>query len=191
MGDLYHNLGLHNPSLVNYELALGKKEKLSLSRFVRVARILIRRGSYQDGFSYLEKIDRAFGNSYSNEERKDVQLLQAEVLKAVGKKEMSEKILREIVETNPLEGKALIMLGQYAWENKEHIQATLYFERAAKTKESKVQALIEHARMRVSTRDYEQAVLLLQEVQILDPQPRVDRYLKSIQNLLLSSRFKP
>jgi len=191
LGDLYHNIGLLNPSLVNYELALGKKEKLSLSRFVRVARILIRRGSYQDGFSYLEKIDRAFGKSYTNEERKDVQLLQAEVLKAIGKKEASEKILREIVEANPLEGKALIMLGQYAWENKEHVQASLYFDRAAKTKDWQIPALIEHARMLVSTRDYDQAVSLLQEVQILDPQPRIDRYLKSIQNLLISSRIHP
>ena len=120
LGDLYHNLGLFESSLANYELAIAKKEKLSLSRYVRVARILIRRGSYQDGFAYLGKIDQAFGNSYSNEERKDVRLLQAEVLKATGKKETSEKILKEIVKTNPLEGKALIMLGQYAWEAKEH-----------------------------------------------------------------------
>ncbi len=118
-------------------------------------------------------------------------LLQAEVLKATGKKEMSIKILRGIVEKNPLEGKALIMLGQYAWENKEHIQATLYFERATKTKDWQVPALIEHARMLVSTRDYDQAVRLLQEVQILDPQPRIERYLKSIQNLLISSRIQP
>ncbi|MAS79613.1 MAG: hypothetical protein CMI25_04305 [Opitutae bacterium] len=190
LGDLYHNLGLFESSLANYELAIAKKEKLSLSRYVRVARILIRRGSYQDGFAYLGKIDQAFGNSYSNEERKDVRLLQAEVLKATGKKETSEKILKEIVKTNPLEGKALIMLGQYAWEEKEHVQATLYFERAAKTDESKVPALIEHARMLVSTREYDRAISLLQEVQAIDPQPRIDRYLKSIQNLLLSSRLK-
>ena len=89
-----------------------------------------------------------------------------------------------------MEGKALIMLGQYAWEAKEHVQATLYFERAAKTDESKVPALVEHARMLVSTREYDQAIRLLQEVQVIDPQPRIDRYLKSIQNLLLSSRLK-
>jgi tetratricopeptide (TPR) repeat protein len=191
LGDMYHNLGLLDSSLHNYELALGKKEKLSLSRYVRVARILIRRGSFEDGFAYLEKIDRAFGSSYSNEERKEVLLLQAEVLKATGKKEMSIKILRGIVEKNPLEGKALIMLGQYAWENKEHVQATLYFERATKTKDWQVPALIEHTRMLVSTREYDQAVRLLQEVQTLDPQPRIERYLKSIQNLLISSRIQP
>ena len=66
----------------------------------------------------------------------------------------------------------------------------LVFERAAKTKECEVQALIEHARMLVSTRDYDQAIRYLQEVQVLDPQPRIDRYLKSIQNLLISSRIQ-
>ena len=36
LGDLYHNLGLLNPSLVNYELALGKKEKLKKYQLLKI-----------------------------------------------------------------------------------------------------------------------------------------------------------
>ena len=82
------------------------------------------------------------------------------------------------------------MLGQAAWEKQDHVEASLFFERATKTKKWQVSALIEHARMLVSTRNYEQAIRYLQEVQILEPQPRIDRYLKSIQNLLISSRIQ-
>ncbi len=190
LGDIYHNLGLFGISLATYEDAIARQDKLSLSRYIRVARILIGRGSYEDGFAYLEKIDRSFANNYGTEDRKEILLLQAEVLKSTGKKEESVKLLREIVEANPLQGKALIMLGQAAWENQNHVEASLYFERAAKTKEWEVQALTEHARMLVSTRDYDQAIRYLQEVQVLDPQPRIDRYLKSIQNLVISSRIQ-
>lgn len=190
LGDLYHNLGLFGISLTTYEEAIQRQDKLSLSRYIRVARILIGRGSYEDGFAYLEKIDQSFAKNYDDEDRKEILLLQAEVLKSTGKKEESVKLLREIVETNPLQGNALIMLGQAAWENLDHIQASLFFERAAKTKEWEVSALIEHARMLVTTRDYDQAIRLLREVQILDPQPRIERYLKSIQNLLISSRIQ-
>ena len=137
-----------------------------------------------------KRSSRSFANNYGTEDRKEILLLQAEVLKSTGKKEESVKLLREIVEANPLQGKALIMLGQAAWENQNHAEASLYFERAAKTKEWEVQALTEHARMLVSTRDYDQAIRYLQEVQVLDPQPRIDRYLKSIQNLVISSRIQ-
>lgn len=190
LGDTYHNLGLFEISLITYKEAIARQDKLSLSRYIRVARILIGRGSYEDGFAYLEKINQSFAENYGTEDRKEILLLQAEVLKSTGKKEDSVKLLREIVETNPLQGKALIMLGQAAWEKQDHVEASLFFERAAKTKKWQVSALIEHARMLVSTRNYEQAIRYLQEVQILDPQPRIDRYLKSIQNLLISSRIQ-
>ena len=97
VGDLYHNLGLYDISLSRYEEALAKKEKLSLSQYIRVARILIERGSYEDGFSYLRKIEQVFGGSFSAMEKKEVLLLQAEVLKATGKNEESAKLLREMI----------------------------------------------------------------------------------------------
>ena len=190
IGDLYHNLGLYDISLARYEEALAKKEKLSLTQYVRVARILINRGSYEDGFDYLRKIEQAFGQSFSEIEKKEVLLLQSEVLTATGKRDEATKILRRIVEANPLEGKALLLLGQHAWKENEYAQASLFFDRATKVNDWKVRALIEHARMHVSTKEYDQAIRLLQEVQAIDPQPRIDRYLKSIQNLLLSSRLK-
>tara|TARA_B100001057_G_scaffold38008_1_gene34278 strand:- start:2600 stop:3967 length:1368 start_codon:yes stop_codon:yes gene_type:complete len=190
VGDLYHNLGLYDISLSRYQEALAKKEKLSLSQYVRVARILIERGSYEDGFSYLREIEQFFGGSFSAMEKKEVLLLQAEVLKATGKNEESAKLLREIVEANPLEGKALLLLGQHSWNENDYTQAALFFERSAKANGWEVRSLIEHARMRVSNREYEKAVRLLEEAQTISPQPNVDRYLKSIQNLLLSSRLK-
>ena len=191
LGDLYHNLGLRATSLLRYEEALDNKEKLSLSQYVRVARILIQRGSYEQGFAYLRKIEQIFGQSFSAENRKEVLLLQAEVLKATGKRDAAVKLLRQIVEAHPLEGKALLLLGQHAWEEDDHAQASLFFERAAKVREWESQALIEHARMQVSVREYDEAIRLLQEVQAIDPQPRIDRYLQSVQNLLLSSRIQP
>ena len=190
IGDLYHNLGLYDISLFRYQEALAKKEKLSLFQYVRVAKILIGRGSYEDGFGYLRTIEQAFGQSFSASEKKEVLLLQAEVLIATGKNKDAAKLLRQIVETNPLEGKALLLLGNHAWKENDHAQASLYFERASKVDEWKVKALIDHARMLVSTREYDRAISFLQEVQAIDPPPRIDRYLKSIQNLLLSSRLK-
>ena len=100
----------------------------------------------------------------------------------------SIEILRTLVEKYPLEGKALIMLGQNAWKQKDFVLADLYFERAAKIPEFETQALIEHSRMLVDSRDFEKAVRLLEKAQAIEPQARVEKYLQSIRNLLLSSR---
>ncbi|MDC0547848.1 tetratricopeptide repeat protein [Opitutales bacterium] len=190
LGDLYHNLNLYELSLQNYERAIQRKEKLSVRRYIRVASILIGRGSYQDCFSYLDKIENTFGSNYSTEDEKEVLLLKAEILKATGKTEESTIILRRVVENHPLEGKALIMLGQHAWEQNDYALASLHFERAAKIKDSEVKALIEHGRMLVSQRDYQKAVQLIDQAERISPQPRIKRYLESIRNLLLSSRVR-
>ncbi len=190
LGDLYHNLKLYDLSLKNYERALLNEKKLSTQKYVRIASTLINRGSYSDCFSYLDKIESTFGNSFSVQVEKDILLLKAEVLKATGKPNESSSILRKVVEKHPLEGKALIMLGHNAWEENDHPLAELYFERASKINDFEVTALIEHARMLVSTRSFEKAVRLLERAQEIKPQPRVGRYLESIRNLLLTSRIR-
>ena len=85
LGDLYHNLGLLERSLLCYQEALAKKEKLSLSRYARTAKILINRGSYGAGFRYLEQIEKTFGKGYSDADEREIRMLQAEVRIATGK----------------------------------------------------------------------------------------------------------
>jgi uncharacterized protein HemY len=111
-------------------------------------------------------------------------------MRATGKDQSAQKILEEIVRVHPLEGAALLMLGQIAWKQKEYAKASLRFERSAKDSDYEVRALIEHARMMVSQNQYEKASTLLERAQSIDPQPQVAKYLQSINNLLASSRIR-
>lgn len=190
LGDLYHNLQLYDLSLTIYQEALSKKEKLSLKQYIRVAKILIGRRSYEDGFRYLDKIEKNFGSGYSEEDEKEIRLLQAEVMRATGKNDQAKKLLRVIVEKHPLEGSALIILAQLAWQEKNFVEAGLFFERAAQDSEYEVRALIDHGRMLVSINQYENAIGLLERAQIIEPRDTVASYLKSLNNLLLSSRIQ-
>ena len=190
LGDLYHNLTLYRLSLEIYQEALTKKEKLSLPQYIRVAKILIGRGSYQEGFAYLDQIEKIFGKGYSREDEKEIRLLQAEVMRATGKNEEAKKLLRDIVEKHPLEGSALLILGQLAWQEKKFIEAGLFFDRATKDENFEIRALIDHGRMLVSMSQYEEAISLLERAQTIQPQETVQRYLQSLNNLLLSSRIQ-
>ena len=188
LGDLYHNLGLEDLSLAAYQQALAKKEKLSLTRYARAAKVLINRGSYGAGFKYLEDIEKTFGKGYSKADEREIRMLQAEVRLATGKRKEAEKILNDLIQKQPLDGEALVLSAKLAAENLDFAKAALRFERAAKIPHFEVDALIEHARMLVITKDYQKASDLLERAQTLSPQPRVARYLKVINNLNFSSR---
>ncbi len=190
LGDLYHNLKLYELSYSNYELAIENEEKISISRYIRIASTLINRRSYEECFLYLDKIEKNFQSSISPTDEKGLLLLKAEVLQATGKAMESIEILRVLVEKHPLEGKALIMLAHHAWKQKKYSEASLYFERAAKINDSETEALVQHSRMLVAVRKYENAVRLLERAQSISPQERVEKYLQSIRNLLLSSRVR-
>ena len=188
LGDLYHNLGLHNLSLGAYQQSLAKKEKLSLTRYARAAKVLINRGSYGAGFKYLEDIEKTFGKGYSDADEREIRMLQAEVRLATGKQKEAADILEGLISKQPLDGEALILSAKLAMEELDYAKAALRFERAAKLPDFEVHALVEHSRMLVATKDYQKASDLLERAQTLAPQPRVARYLQAINNLKLSAR---
>ena len=190
LGDLYHNLELYDQSLKAYQEAIRNQQKLPLENYIRVARILINRGSYEDGFSYLEEIEKNFGMGYSVDDEKQIKLLQAEVLRATGKDSEASSILVELSKKFPLEGKIHFPLGQLAWKNNEFVEAEIRFQRAQKDPDQEVQALVEYARMMVSYQKYQKAVDLLEKAQAMSPQKRVEKYLTSVKNLLISSRIR-
>ena len=188
LGDLYHNLGLYEHSLSPYQQALAKKEKLSLPRYARAAKVLINRGSYEAGFKYLEEIQKIFGEGYSDSDEHRIRMLQAEVRIATGKRKDAAAILEQLIQKQPLDGEALLLSAKLAAEELDFATAALRFERAAKLPDFEVQSLVEHARMLVNAKEYQEAADLLERAQTLSPQPRVARYLQAVNNLNLSSR---
>ena len=190
LGDLYHNLNLYDLSLDAYQEALARTNKLSLSQYIRIAQTLIQRSSYQEGFAYLEKIEKEFGEGRTKEERKLINLLKAEVLQSTGKNQQATELLSKVVNQHPLEGRALIQLGQLAWKSGDHEYAIIQFQRAAKIDEFENPALIEHARLLVYLRKYQLAANLLERALVIKNEKRVEKYLNAINNLALSARKK-
>ncbi len=189
LGDAYHNLDLHSLSLDAYQEALQREEgSLSALRFIRVAAILINRGSYQAGFDYLGRIEQRFGQKLTEEEELRLLALKAKILLTTGQDDKAARLLRLILEKNPLDGSALLLLGRHAWRNGDHAGAAIHFERAAKVKENEADSLVEHARMKVQLQKYEEAVRLLERAQFVRPQDNVGRYLESVRNALSATR---
>ncbi|MBC8348155.1 MAG: tetratricopeptide repeat protein [Verrucomicrobia bacterium] len=188
LGDVYHNLDLHSLSLDDYQEALQKQGNLSPDRFMRVAAILIDRGSYKAAFDYLERIEKKFDQGLSEEENLRLLSLKAKVLLTTGKEAQAAEILRNILSKNPLDGRALLLLGRLAWKEGDHATAAINFERAAKVQKYEADAAVEHARMKVESRKYAEAVELLERAQFVRPRDNVGRYLESVRNALAATR---
>ena len=101
---------------------------------------------------------------------------------------MTTLSVEQLIQKQPLDGEALLLSAKLAAEELDFATAALRFERAAKLPDFEVQSLVEHARMLVNAKEYQEAADLLERAQTLSPQPRVARYLQAVNNLNLSSR---
>ncbi|MFP6901800.1 MAG: tetratricopeptide repeat protein [Opitutales bacterium] len=185
LGDLYHNLELPALALLVYRGALGLQGDLDAGRFIRVASILIDRGSYEEGFDYLDRIEAKFSQGLNEEERLDLLGLRARIAFALGEQEEADSYLATILRTNPNNGQALLLRGRHFWKRKnDPVEAAFYFERAAKVVDTARDALVEHAQMLVVQEKYSEAVKMLERAQLLEPRENVERYLKSVRNVM-------
>lgn len=185
LGDLYHNLELNHLALSAYQAALSLRGDLDPGRFIRVARILVDRGSYTEGFEYLDRIVAKFKQGLDEKEQLDLLALRARVALARGQAEEADTYLATILRSSPNDGRALLLRGRYFWKKKnDHIEAEYYFERAAKVDETAAAALVEHAQMLVAKAKYAEAAKLLERAQLLEPRENVGRYLESVRNVM-------
>ena len=84
LGDLYHNLGLNHLALSAYQAALSLRDDLDPRRFIRVARILVDRGSYTEGFDYIDRIVAKFKQGLNENDQLDLLALRARIALARG-----------------------------------------------------------------------------------------------------------
>ena len=112
------------------------------------------------------------------------------MLQSTGKNSRAKELLAEVVSLHPLEGRALIQLGQLAWKGNDLEYAIIQFERAAQIDEFENRALIEHARLLVFMGKYDDAADLLEKAISIKPEKRVEKYLNAVNNLTLSARKK-
>src|SRR5690606_32707450 len=91
------------------------------------------------------------------------------------------KILTEIVALDPLDGDALIKLGQYHARQGAIEQAVFHYERAAGITAFEADAKVRHAQLLVGQGKYGEAVPLLRRAQALRPRENIQQYLEQVE----------
>jgi tetratricopeptide (TPR) repeat protein len=183
LADIYVNEGLYDVSVMYYIRALGMEPRGKAERPIRAAKVLVARGASGSAETLLAEVERVFAGELTDDERKDMLKMKARMAVARGSGEEEAQILNEIVTLDPMDGEALILLGQYHARKGDAEQAVFLYERAAKIEKYEADAKVRHAQLLVGKGNYAEALPLLRSAQQIKPRENIQAYLEQVERV--------
>jgi len=183
LADIYLKDGLFDIAVETYGRALDKGGEVVVDRATRAVAILTSRQQYDEAKQLLASIDTKHGQTFTPEKRKEVLKLQARIAVAEGAGDEEAAILQQVVDIDPMDGEALILLGQYHGRQDNVEQAVFMFERAASIEEFEAEAKKRHGQLLVKNKKFKEAVPLLRASLNIEPQESLRRYLEQVELL--------
>ena len=185
LGDIYAQDELFDLAAASYVRALNMSGADGATKALRNAKVLTSRGATEEAKRVVETLAESFGASLNETDQKDMLRLRARITVAQGAGEEEALVLKEILEIDPLDGDALILLGQHSRRSGDVEQAIFYFERAAGIEGFEAEALVRHAQAVVSQGNYSAALPLLRRAQQIDPRDNIQEYLEQVERVAL------
>lgn len=183
LADIYINEGLFGQAVEVYSKAMAMQPDTKPERAVRAARVMLSRGAMDETNRLLDIIDKDYAKTFSDAERKDLLKLRARLAVAKGAGDEEARLLEEIVALDPLDGEALILLGQHNAKSGDRDKAIFFFERAAGMEKFEADAKVRHAQLLVREGKYDQALPLLRRAQQVSPRENIQTYLEQIERV--------
>ena len=189
LGDIYITEELPDLAARAYVRALDMAADQPLEKSMRSAETLAARGAMPQARTLVAHIREVRGDKLEESERRKLLKLDARLSMAEGAGTAETvRVLEEIVALDPLDGDALIMLGQHYSRQGEPDRGIFYYERAESIEAFEVNARIYHAQVLVGMGRYGDALPLLRRAQELRPREEVARYLEQVERISKTKR---
>jgi len=183
LGDIYVNEGLWDLAASAYSAALDADPQQDPGRPLRWIAILSQRGANAQARALLDRTTSIYGDRLDAAARKDLLRQKARLASAEGMDGEALGVLQEIVALDPLDGEALLLLGQHYVRADDLEQAQFYYERAESLEAFEAEAKVRRAQILVRQSKYRDAVPLLKRAQEIKPRDDVARYLEQVERL--------
>ncbi|MBI1387203.1 MAG: tetratricopeptide repeat protein [bacterium] len=183
LGDIYINEELFDLAVDTYIRAMDLNRNGKPDRAIRSAKVLAARGAMEETKRLIERIESQYGDQIETDARKDLLKLRARLAVASGASGEEVKVLEQIVELDPLDGEALILLGQNSSRNGDVEKAIYYYERAANIEGYEADAKVRQAQLLVGQGKYDEALPLLRRAQQVNPRDNVQTYLEEVERV--------
>jgi tetratricopeptide (TPR) repeat protein len=181
LGDIYVNEQLFDLAASYFVRALEKDPKAYFGRAMRSARDLSIRGALDETSLLVERIEALVGDELGAAQRAELLRLRARVAMERGGGEAEALLLEEIVALDPLDGKALILLGDHESRAGDVEKAAFYYERAGSVEAFEAEAKVRHAQLLVGEQRYGEALPLLRRALALEDKENVRAYLEQVE----------
>lgn len=187
LADIYANDGLADLAVDVYLKALTKSDAAP-NRGLRGARLLVRSGDLASVKRLLSGIQGHFGDGLDPERLAELRKLQSQVAVREGDGETEIALLREIIGDDPMDGDAMILLGEAlvrAVEGELPVErmaeSIQLFETAAAIEEFEAKSKLKHAQLLVRQKDYAGAIPLLKSSLQVEDKEAVRNFLESVE----------
>ncbi len=184
LGDIYVSEDLMDLAARAYLRGIDLDAEQPLDRPIRSAEVLAARGALDQARQVVAHLREVRESQMDEPQRRRLLKLEARLSMAEGGgSSATAVVLEEIVKLDPLDGEALMLLGQYYSRNGEPDRAIFYYERAESIEAFEVNALIRHAQVLVGMGRYADAVPLLRRAQEIKPRDDIARYLEQVERI--------
>ena len=185
LGDIYLNEGLSGLALAAYEAAIDDG-KVGADRLLRVVDGLTARGATGEAETFLGSLKTNLSSTLTPDQELRVLNLEAQLALLDGREDEAAEILEGVIGRDPMNGSALLSLGDYYKENGELERAVMQYERATKVEAVKTRALLALGRLHVGQRDYRAALVYLREANRIEPRGYVADYIAQLERAVRS-----
>ena len=148
----------------------------------RAADLLIRTRAYDEARDVIEAARSKYAKELGQSDDLKLLTLTAKLERQAGHDREAARLLESIVQRDGTRGDALLELAKY-YQGIDQIEKAIFLvERAAKLEQWEYRALLDHAQIMVSQKDYDGAAHLLRQAIAIKAEPRVERFLASIES---------
>lgn len=193
LGDIYMAQDSKDLALPVYLDAIDEAGAADVKRGLRAAKILVSRGAQTEAKKLFAQVRKSAGDKLKGDDELELLKLESKVAVSEGDAATAVKILAQVVERNPLDGEALIMIGDHYLKNADarddkgridHLaKAEHRFDLASKIAGFEPDAFVKLAQVRVKQEKFDDAIALLNKAQKIQPRDSVQRYLEAIERL--------
>ncbi len=186
LGQMYLRKGLPGLAL-RHTLEAVESGKLPAEEAAVVTGQFVDLRHFEEGRSLVQACRAVFGEELETEENRPWKSLLERSLALAelqeGDREKGSRIVEALLETDPMDGPALVLLARFRAESGKIEEAIHLLEQAQGIDSVRREALIEHAKLLAGQARYEEALDLLTEANQLEPSDRIRAYMDSIREL--------
>ena len=183
LGDIYLIAKDTGLALSAYKRSLDAGE-FDAAKVISQAENLSVQGGLTEAAELIQTARKASEGKLAKDQEARLLKLEARLAVSAGKADASVPMLERVVELNPLDGAALMLLGQHFQDKGETPKAISYYERATKIKDQEAPASLRLAQIHLAANKLAEALPLLKRSHEIKPSDSVAKLISDIERAL-------